>query len=147
MVPDYYKRSEEKIDFEAKNIIFQPWDHAHAHCPQEQILHDISQKIFWWQDPFNLEKTWHIIQIYKVIVANALNIKFPFVLLVCLDDLCPLQLVLMESAMRMQGHASFTLNTFGKRCIPYNLNNTFEIRSFKIKILLHGYFSNASSQY
>ena len=33
-----------------KNIIVQPWDHANK--LQEQILHDISQKKFWWQAPF-----------------------------------------------------------------------------------------------
>ena len=50
MVPYYYKFLEEKVDFEAKNIIFQQWDHAHR--PKEQILHDISQNKFWWQDFF-----------------------------------------------------------------------------------------------
>ena len=31
-------------------MIFQSWDNVYR--PQEQILHDISQKKFWWQDPF-----------------------------------------------------------------------------------------------
>ena len=43
MVPYYYEGLEENVDFGSKNIIFQPRDHAH--CNQEQILRDKSQKI------------------------------------------------------------------------------------------------------
>ena len=44
-VPNYYELLEEKVDFEAKNAIFQPRDYVHH--VQEQILHDICQKNYW----------------------------------------------------------------------------------------------------
>ena len=37
LIPEYYEVLEEKVDFEAKNLLFSPL--RHRHCLQEQILH------------------------------------------------------------------------------------------------------------